>query len=196
MAKHLTVSGQLIAMLLLGLQVISATAADKKTWEKFVDCRYVPKEYNDGDSFRVFCGGREFVVRLYYVDAPESRLINGERVREQREYFNVTIDDVLTLGTQATERVRNILGKPFIIHTRWAGAAGRSSAPRYYALVEVDGRSLIEILLADGLARVKGVAVNLPSGEKSTNYLKRLKSLEQKARIEKKGAWGRQVIRR
>ncbi len=185
---------KLFAILLLWLTVwdstaVAAAAADKKHWEKLTDCRYSPREYNDGDSFRVLCGTREFVIRLYYIDAPETRLTNGERVREQREYFNITIDDVLNVGNQATERVRQVLRKPFVIYTRWSGAAGRSSEPRYSALVEIDGKSLIEILLADGLARTKGVVVNLPNGEKSKIYLATLRSIEQKAKLQKKGAW-------
>jgi endonuclease YncB( thermonuclease family) len=53
----------------------------------------------------------------------------------------------------------------------------------------VDGKSLAEILIREGLARSKGVAPNLPSGEKARAYMERLDALEQDARAKRVGAW-------
>jgi endonuclease YncB( thermonuclease family) len=164
-------------------------ATERKQWEQLTECRYVAMKYNDGDSFRVNCGGREFVLRLYYIDAPEANLTNGARVVEQRAYFGVTIEDILATGESATKRVREILQEPFVVSTRWAGGAGRSAEPRYYGLVDVGGKRLIEVLLAEGLARTKGVVVNLPTGEKATMYLDRLRDIERQAKDQKRGAW-------
>ena len=166
-----------------------AAPRERKQWQQLTQCRYVATKYNDGDSFRVNCAGREFVLRLYYVDAPETDLTNGARVGEQRAYFGVTIEDILATGERATERVREILQEPFAVSTRWAVAAGRSAEPRYYGLVDVGGKRLIEVLLAEGLARTKGVAVNLPTGEKSKMYFERLRDLERQAKERKRGAW-------
>ena len=180
-----------IVVLLLALVSADVTPAERKQWEQLTQCRYVAKDYNDGDSFRVNCGGREFVLRLYYIDAPEANLTNGARVGEQRAYFRVTIEDILATGERATERVREILQEPFIVSTRWAGGAGRSAEPRYYALVEVGGKRLVEVLVAEGLARTKGVVVALPTGEKSKTYRERLLDLERQAKNQRRGVWER-----
>jgi endonuclease YncB( thermonuclease family) len=174
---------------MFALVSVDVTAAERKHWEQFTQCRYVETKYNDGDSFRVSCDGREFVLRLYYVDAPETDLSNGVRVGEQRAHFGVTIEDILATGERATKRVREILQEPFAVSTRWAVAAGRSKEPRVYGLVDFGGKSLIEALLAEGLARTKGVAVSLPTGEKSKMYLEKLRNLERQAKDQRKGAW-------
>jgi hypothetical protein len=54
----------------------------------------------------------------------------------------------------------------------YLSAFGRSKEVRYYGLVEVEGKSLVEILVSSGLARIVGHVVPLPSGEKSTAYKK------------------------
>jgi len=76
-----------IAILFFAMLAFDAAAADRKEWEQHADCRYIENKYNDGDSFRVSCGAREIILRLYYVDAPESNMSNSARVGEQREYF-------------------------------------------------------------------------------------------------------------
>ncbi len=183
----------LFRMVALMFATVSAGAAlaERKQWEQLTQCRYVAMKYNDGDSFRVSCGGREFVLRLYYIDAPESDLTNGARVGEQRAYFGATIEDILATGERATVRVREILQEPFSVSTRWAVAAGRSAEPRIYGLVDVKGVRLIEVLLSEGLARTKGVVVSLPTGEKSRIYLERLRELERQARNQRRGVWAR-----
>ena len=176
-------------LLMLALACVDATAAERKQWEQLAQCRYVDMQYNDGDSFRVSCGGEEFVLRLYYVDVPEDRMTNAARVGEQRVYFGVTLENVLATGEIATKRVRELLQEPFVVSTRRAGGAGRSNERRYYGLVDVGGKPLIEILLAEGLARTKGVVVNLPGGEKSRVYLAKLRDLEHQAKDQRRGAW-------
>lgn len=171
-----------------------AFAADKpkaKAWQKLENCRYVEREWNDGDSFGVQCGRDKFVLRLYFVDTPEPRMRDGERVHDQAKHFGVTIDDALKAGTRATEVVRNALRPGFIVLTKRASAPGRSDDARYYGLVHVGGGYLHEALLVDGLARPKGVTTALPDGEPSREYLKKLGALEQQARTQRKGVWAR-----
>jgi endonuclease YncB( thermonuclease family) len=179
-------------ILCIGLLLSAAAtghAADKKEWVTLNDCRYVDWKDNDGDSFRVHCGDKEFTARLYYVDTPETTLVYAERVRQQGVHFGITLDETLKIGVQAKERVQALLEKPFVLHTRWAIAGGRSREGRYYAIVEVDGRSLGEILVSEGLAWAKGTAPNLPSGEKAHAYMERLAALEDEARTKGVGAW-------
>ncbi|MFI5365250.1 MAG: hypothetical protein ACHQ4J_06465, partial [Candidatus Binatia bacterium] len=73
------------------------------------DCQYVPHADNDGDSFCVRCGAKEFVVRLYFVDAPETNLAYPERTRDQAEYFGATLDQTMTVRGEAggVRRERN-----------------------------------------------------------------------------------------
>lgn len=175
--------------LLLSLDVPPSHAADKRVWVTLTNCQYVASKDNDGDSFRVKCGTNEFIARLYFVDALETDLRYPERTREQSEHFGVTLDETMKAGRTARERTQEFLHEPFVVYTRWAMAGGRGKEPRHCVLVEAGGKSLAEALVSQGLARTKGVAVNLPAGEKSKTYVAKLKALEQAARQQKLGVW-------
>jgi hypothetical protein len=122
----------------------------------------VPHANNDGDSFHVRCGADEFVLRLYFVDTPETNLLYPERTREQAEHFGASLDDTLKAGARARSFVREALRGPFTVTTRKASAPGRAKDPRFYGMVEVGGRNLDEMLVLQGLARAKGVAASVP----------------------------------
>ena len=179
----------LIPLLLLVTFVGSGSAGDRKEWVKLTDCHYVDAPDNDGDSFRVRGGDKEFTARLYYVDAPETNLRQGDRTHEQSLHFGITLDETMKAGEKAKQRTKELLQKPFVIWTRWATAGGRGRESRYYVIVEIDGKSLGEILVTEGLARTKGVAPNLPSGEHAKAYMERLDELERAAREKHLGAW-------
>jgi len=164
-------------------------ASPKKEWVKLTDCQYVESKDNDGDSFHVRSGDKEFTVRLYFVDAPETNLKQAERTHEQSLHFGITLDETMKAGVKAKERVQELLQKPFVVMTQWANAAGRGRESRYNCLVEVDGESLAEILVSEGLARTKGVPHVLPTGEKSKSYVARLNAMEQEAKEKRLGAW-------
>src|SRR5207249_7660389 len=170
----------LISILVLASWGVSAPswAADRKAWVRLTDCQYVERTYNDGDSFHVQCGEQVFVARLYFVDAPESTLRYPDRTREQSEYFGVTLDETLRAGRQATSLVRERLHTPFVVWTRWASAGGRTKIPRYYSFVEVEGHSLAELLVSEGMARTKGVMAIGPTGEPAHVVQERLQALE------------------
>ena len=169
--------------------VVGQTWGSEKQWVTLTDCQYVDSKDNDGDSFRVHCGEKEFRARLYFVDAPETNLVYAERTREQSLHFGITLDETMKAGVKAKERVKELLQKAFVLRTLWASAAGRGRETRYYVLIEVDGKSLAEILVSEGLARVKGVGHVLPSGEKSRFYVDRLTALEEEAKQKRVGAW-------
>lgn len=178
-----------ILVLLLWLASVPSWAADRKAWVRLTDCQYVEQAYNDGDSFHVQCGEHVFVVRLYFVDAPESTLRYPDRTREQSEYFGVTLAETLRAGRQATSLVRERLHTPFVVWTRWASAGGRTKRPRYYSFVEVEGHSLAELLVSEGMARTKGVMIMGPTGEPAHVMQERLQTLERTARQQKRGIW-------
>jgi len=181
---------RLLLCLLTSLFAVHGFAADKaKAWQTLDHCRYVDRPANDGDSFGVQCGRSKLVLRLYFVDAPEVNLNFGERSREQAQHFGVSLDDTLKAGYQARDLVRNTLGAGFIVLTKKASAPGRGKEARYYGLVHAGGRYLHEVLIAEGLARAKGVTTTLPDGERSRDYLVKLGAMEERARVQRKGAW-------
>jgi endonuclease YncB( thermonuclease family) len=169
--------------------IVGQTWGSEKEWVTLTDCQYVDSKDNDGDSFHVRCGDKEFRARLYFVDAPETTLTYAERTREQSLHFGITLDETMKAGVKAKERVQALLQKPFVLRTLWASAAGRGRETRYYVLIEMNGKSLAEILISEGLARVKGVGHVLPSGEKSSSYVDRLTASEREAQAKRVGAW-------
>ena len=166
-----------------------AFAADRKEWSTFTGCSYVSHKNNDGDSFHVRCGADEFVLRLYFVDTPETNMTYGNRTQEQAAHFGATLDDTLKAGATARLFVRDALQKPFAVLTRKAYAQGAARDPRYYGMVLVNGKGLDEMLVLAGLARVKGVSVNIPGGEKSRARSQRLLVLEEHAKAKRRGLW-------
>jgi endonuclease YncB( thermonuclease family) len=164
-------------------------AGDKKEWVKLSDCHYIENPDNDGDSFHVHGGDKEFTARLYYVDAPETNLRQGDRTHDQSLHFGITLDETMKAGEKAKQRTKELLQKPFVVWTRWATAGGRGRESRYYVIVEIDGKSLGEILVSEGLARTKGVAPNLPNGQHAKEYMEHLDSLEDVAHEKHLGAW-------
>lgn len=179
---------QVLAVLLLGGSS-HAYSAGTQEWVRLTDCQYVAEAYNDGDSFHVRCGEHELIARLYFIDAPEATLQNPERVREQSEYFGVTLDETLHAGKQAAVAVQEMLQTPFVVRTRWANAQGRTRIPRYYAFVEVGTQSLAELLVSKGLARIKGITAKSPLGVPSQTTLEKLRALEHEAQQQRRGVW-------
>ena len=176
-----------LAPFLFLLCCAAAQAVDKKEWST-LDCSYLPHKNNDGDSFQVRCGADEFVLRLYFVDAPETNLLYPERTREQAEHFGAGLDATLKAGAKARIFVRDALRGRFTVTTRKASAGGRGKEPRFYGMVEVGGKYLDEMLVLQGLARVKGVAASIP-GEKSRSHAERLRLLEEQAKQKRRGLW-------
>ncbi|MEX8519432.1 MAG: thermonuclease family protein [Leptothrix sp. (in: b-proteobacteria)] len=189
-------SGQRFAAVLavlLGLLLpLQARATEARNWARLDNCRYIDNaSVNDADSFQVRCGTREFVLRLYSVDAPESDAGLAERVSEQASSFGVSEADVLRIGRIASKQVRRrLLGREFIVWTRWADVPGHSRLPRYYGALEVDGGDLGQWLLSQGYARVKGLKIIGPRGGSASDLQRRLHLLELRAQRERRGLWG------
>ncbi len=106
----------LVVLLLLIALSSKTSAGDRKEWVKLTDCHYVDAPDNDGDSFRVRGGDKEFTARLYYVDAPETNLRQGDRTHEQSLHFGITLDETMKAGEKSEtahkrtfrETVRNL----------------------------------------------------------------------------------------
>jgi competence protein ComEA len=168
----------------------SFVAHAREPWVVLKDCRLLRNESLDADSFHVSAGGKEYIFRLYFVDAPETDMSIADRVREQADYFAITSDQAITLGEHAKRFTKEKLTQPFTVRTCMQDAMGRSRMPRYYAFVETKEGDLGELLVANGLARLHGAEaqpVGLRSPERQWDKLKRL---EREAKQLKVGAWG------
>lgn len=168
--------------------------AEMKT---FTNCRYLGSDWADGDSFLVELEpGREQVVRLYFVDCPETTAeqeTDQRRLREQTAHFGLE-DPKVTMegGRQAKEEVARLLAKPFTVQTIFASALGRASWKRVYAFVATaDGKDLGEQLLELGLARSYGVGRTPPDGTTIEEARAHMDDLELQAALQKKGLWAK-----
>ena len=101
-------------------------------WVVLNECRLLPNESNDGDSFHVSAMGKEYIFRLYLVDAPETDACFPARVDEQAKYFNLSRAD------RATGRFREVrrgktgaaFYRPHLQAGRaWGGADGALTTP-------------------------------------------------------------------
>lgn len=168
-------------------------------WELLENCRLVTGRNGDGDSFHVKHEKGETEFRLYFIDAPESQYktygggeSNGQRISEQGDYFGgLGQDDTTSVGRAAKGLVKKILAEnSFQILTKWEDVYGPD---RKYCLVVVPWQGkdvyLHELLVVQGLGRIHTRGADLPSGRNYREQKSFLKSLEQKAREEKVGAW-------
>lgn len=166
--------------------------------KEFKGVRYVPDASNDGDSFLVSVtergGKKEYRVRLYFVDCPETTAgskTDAQRVREQTRHFGLeSASETVKFGAEATEFTRKALGKPFTMHTSFASALGRSKGGRVYAFITTStGEDLARLLVTNGYARTLGVYRKTPEGVHHKEMKKQLEDLELGAAIKLVGIW-------
>jgi len=179
------------AILFIAVAVSIATVAldAQEEWTKLEHCQLVPNPGNDGDSFHVRANEKEYIFRLYLVDAPETDAADPARLIEQAKYFGISVPQVIELGEAAKAFVKEKLAKPFTVFTRMANAMGRSNIERFYAFVQTKDGDLGEQLVANGLARVYGRRGRPPEGLSSAAELQKLKTLENQAKQGKLGGW-------
>jgi endonuclease YncB( thermonuclease family) len=157
-------------------------------WTVLEGCTLLRGSANDGDSFHVRHEGKEYIFRLYYVDAAETSKTYPDRVRDQARYFRLDDDDTIRLGGEARKFTERVLGAaPFTVVTKWEDARGNSQLPRHYAFVSTPQGDLDELLMAEGLVRLYGMYVESGWGGRKQSALKRLES---DAKREGTGAWG------
>jgi competence protein ComEA len=171
--------------------LFSSAALDaKQPWVVLQDCRLLRSESLDADSFHVKVGGKEYIFRLYFVDAPETDMSFADRVKEQADYFNLKPEQTITLGDYAKRFTKEKLAQPFTVRTCMQDAMGRSKMDRYYAFVETSEGDLAELLVTNGLARIHGAEAQpagLRSPERQWNKLRRLEAEAKQAKV---GGWG------
>jgi DNA uptake protein ComE-like DNA-binding protein len=162
--------------------------------EHWEHVEWVEHPSNDGDSFSVRYNGVEYLLRLYYVDAPETSAgseTDARRVREQSRYFGLESHrDTVHFGQAAADFTRTMLAKPFTVYTARATAPGRSVSRRIYAFVKTaDGEDLAALLVARGLARAYGVRRALPDGTSAVDAADGFSDLESAAMLDRAGLW-------
>lgn len=170
-------------------------------YETYRDCTLVEDRGNDGDSFLVrLPGGRTEIIRLYFVDAPESRFRtyaggrnNHQRIQQQADALGgITPQQAVEVGKEASRFVIGLMEQaPFTLHTEWDSPFNDR---RYHGFIELSyqekTRLLHEILVEKGLVRIHTKGADLANGTKRTQQITRLRALEKEAKSNGVGAWG------
>lgn len=170
-------------------------------YETYTDCTLAADRGNDGDSFRVNLPGRKSeVLRLYFVDAPESDFRsygggnnNHGRIADQaKDLGGISPQQAVDIGKKAREFTLTHLAKaPFTVHTVWDSPFGDR---RYHAFVELSYRGkprfLNELLVEKGFARIHTKGAPLPDGTAKGRQEDHLYNLQRAAKSAKAGAWG------
>ena len=159
-------------------------------WTTLENCVYVASPSNDGDSFHVKAADKEYIFRLYFVDAAEINAVNPPRLVEQAKYFGITVPQTIELGRAADSYVRDRLAKPFTVITHFAHSPSRGKVERFYAFVQTEDSDLGEQLIAHGLARIFGTPATPPGVVSSAVESKKLAQLENTAKEQQVGGWG------
>lgn len=178
--------------------VLSALAGSVcAEWTCLENCKLVENQSNDGDSFVAECstpyrGEIQNRFRLYFVDTAETDAnsdFKRERLKEQAAYWGGDDPDfALQMGLRAEQAVKKRLRGGFAIYTQ-GGYAPSMGAPRYYALIRVDGRWLDELLAEEGLVRIHGDGTDLPDGTSADSHWRKLRELECSARSANLNGW-------
>ena len=186
----------LVVVAFFGVSAVHVGARDgSKDWVVLEDCRLITNPANDGDSFHVSAGPKEYLFRLYFVDAPETDARNPGRLIEQGKYFGITVPQAIEVGRAAKDFMQTKLSQPFTVLTHMSDAMGQSRLERFYAFVETKEGDLGEQLVRNGLARSYGFKAAPPGLTSSRIEIEKLQQFEDEAKREKIGAWGANVGR-
>jgi competence protein ComEA len=188
---HLPHKIALVAVVILLTATVGLGARDgTKDWVVLENCRLIMNPANDGDSFHASVGAKEYLFRLYLVDAPETDALTPGRLVEQSKYFEITVPQAIEVGEAAKAFTQQKLSQPFTVFTRMTDAMGRSKMERFYAFVQTREGDLGEQLVRNGLARNYGFKAVPPGLRNSRLEMQRLQQFEDEARQEKIGGWG------
>ena len=184
-------------ILFIAVVFLLATASlwAKGEWTKLEHCHLVPNSGNDGDSFHVRANEKEYIFRLYLVDAPETDAADPAPLIEQAKHFGISVPQVIELGEAAKSFVQKKLTEQFTIYTRMSDAMGRSKDERFYAFVQTKEGDLGEQLIANGLARIYGRRAPPPGVSSSAAERQKLEKLEDEAKQHKLGGWAANIER-
>ena len=97
-----------VAVLWVAAVDVSARG-ESKDWIVLKNCRLIANPANDGDSFHVSVGEKEYIFRLYMVDAPETDEMVPRRLVDQAKYFGITVPQAIEVGRAAKVHARKIV---------------------------------------------------------------------------------------
>ena len=169
-------------------------------YDVYSGCTLANDRGNDGDSFKVkFPDGKIEIIRLYFVDTPESAFKsygggrnNHDRIADQgRDMGGITSEEAVKIGKKGKAFTLEQLGKaPFTILTEWDSPFNDR---RYHAFVEVSSggkkRYLHELLVEKGLARIHTKGASMPDGTSERKQEDHLFKLQRTAKSNNQGAW-------
>jgi DNA uptake protein ComE-like DNA-binding protein len=190
MFSRFAVSALIVVAVLRASAVLVAARDGSKDWVVLENCRLIANPANDGDSFHVSAGDKEYLFRLYFVDAPETDEMTPRRLVDQGKYFEITVPQAIEVGRSAKEFVREKLSAPFAVFTHMSDAMGQSRLERFYAFVQTKDGDLGEQLVRNGLARNYGFKAAPPGLTSSRIEVEKLQQFEDEAKRDKIGAWG------
>ncbi|MGH7983133.1 MAG: helix-hairpin-helix domain-containing protein [Candidatus Udaeobacter sp.] len=194
--RHVPHKIALFAVAVLWIAAVDLGArGESKDWIVLNNCHLIANPANDGDSFHVSAGGKEYIFRLYLVDAPETDEMVPRRLVDQAKYFAITVPQAIEVGRAAKDFTQEKLSQPFTVLTHMSDAMGQSRIERFYAYVQTKEGDLGEQLVGNGLARIYGFKAVPPSLQNSQQEIQKLQQLENEARLEEIGAWGASVGR-
>lgn len=190
---------------LLATACISLAAASGQALTTLKNCKHVPTEWSDGDSFQIQTpDGTPLTIRLYGADCIEWHVTDetdARRLRAQRRYFGISefggkpeisIAAAKDLGKAAADEVAIALKQPFTVHTAMADARGDGKYKRVYGFVITSaGEDLAERLVRLGLARAFGVYRESVGGKSASDYRAFLQDVELQAAKRGVGAWAK-----
>src|SRR2546423_12003420 len=123
----------LLTALICWAAVVSLNA--QEDWIPLENCRLIPNPANDGDSFHISAAEKEYNLRLYLVDAPETDAAEPARLIDQAKYFEVSVPQTIEVAEAAKEFVHEKLTGPFTVLTRMTQAGGGRKIGRVFAFV-------------------------------------------------------------
>lgn len=181
-----------------------SASAEKPThtgrYETYKGCTLAEDRANDGDSFRVkLPDGRTEIIRLYFVDCPESAFRtyggaqnNHDRINDQAaDMGGITPKQAVEIGKKAKEfTISHLRNAPFTLHTEWDSPFNDK---RYHGFIEISfngkTRFLHELLVEKGFARIHTKGSQLPDGTTMGKQKNHLYDLQRSAKSAKAGAW-------
>ncbi len=181
----------MLGFLFLFTSALPAQAKVSGKWEE-MEGAVLASGYMDGDSFHIRHKNKDIIIRLYYVDTPETNKQFEDRNAEQASYFGISETKVIPLGKKGEKFTKKELsGKKFTVWTRWEDARGSSQQKRFYGLVEIGKKDLGEMLVEQGLARVYGASTVMPNGTPVDGQFARLRQKERRAKAKRRGGWSK-----